>query len=285
MNIRIDSVTLLSYKFAIISKIACAPGPCCCRDRNHHQHPSGKNLRALSHPVAPAKARRGAGSVPVPAASLVFAPPRHGPGTAAMTFVAKYTLEQWDEARRLRAEGLAFRVIAERVGFVRDSTVARRAAKEGWSSPAAAASVIAAGARVGHPPLPPSPATASSRRSLATRLYGVFELEIRMKELSMKKRLQSYRQASPGAEPPVVTEEERASFASLIQQINQVTEMASEPAPAADGRRKSASINPELTALSDDIDAGALDAASEKDNLRREIADKLDKMLPPSTGS
>ena len=205
-----------------------------------------------------------------------------------MKFAAKYTLDQWAEARRLRAEGLAFRVIAERVGFVRDSTVARRASKEGWSSPAAAASAIATGARVGRSPVPPaagkrpSPAPARSRRSLATRLYGVFELEIRMKELSMKKRLQSYRQAAPGAEPPAVTEEERASFASLIEQINQVTEMASEPALAADGRRKSATINPELTALSDDIDAGALAAASEKDESRERLAQQLAKAVGPA---
>jgi hypothetical protein len=203
-----------------------------------------------------------------------------------MTFVAKYTLEQWAEARRLRAEGLSYVRIAECVGFATGKTVSTRASKEGWSSPAAAASAAAAGARVRRSPVPPasrkpaSPATARTRRSLAMRLYGVFELEIRMKELSMKKRLQTYRQASPGAEPPVVTEEERASFASLIEQINQVTEMASEPALAADGRRKSTSVNPELTALSDDIDADALDAASEKDNFRREIADQLEKLVP-----
>jgi hypothetical protein len=203
-------------------------------------------------------------------------------------FAAKYTLDQWAEARRLRAEGLAFRAIAERVGFVRDSTVARRAAKEGWSSPAAAAAAIVAGARVGHPPLPPasrkppSPATVRSRRSLATLLYGVFELEIRMKELSMKKRLQTYRQGSPGAEPPVVTEEERASFASLIEQINQVTEMASEPPLAADGRRKSTSVNPELTALSDDIDAAGLAIASEKDEQRADLARQLAKAVGPA---
>ena len=205
-----------------------------------------------------------------------------------MKFAAKYTLDQWAEARRLRAEGLAFRVIAERVGFVRDSTVARRASKEGWSSPAdAAAAAAASPAPVRRAPVPPaagkrpSPATVRSR-SLATRLYGVFELEIRMKELSMKKRLQSYRQAAPGAEPPAVTEEERASFASLIEQINQVTEMASEPALAADGRRKSATINPELTALSDDIDAGALAAASEKDESRERLAQQLAKAVGPA---
>ena len=79
-----------------------------------------------------------------------------------------------------------------------------------------------------------------------------------------------------------MTEAECESFAALVDQINLVTEMASEPATAADGRRKSADINPELTALSGDIDAGALAAASEKDQLRREIADQLEKLLPPA---
>jgi hypothetical protein len=206
-----------------------------------------------------------------------------------MKFAAKYTLAQWAEARRLRAEGLTFRVIAERVGFAQGSTVVRRASKEGWSSPAdAAAAAAASPAPVRRSPVPPaagkrpSPATARSRRSLAMRLYGVFELEVRMKELSMKKRLKSYRQAAPGAEPPAVTEEERASFASLIQQINQVTEMASEPALAADGRRKSATINPELTALSDEIEPGALAAASEKDESRERLAQQLAKAVGPA---
>ena len=97
----------------------------------------------------------------------------------------------------------------------------------------------------------------------------------------MKKRLKSYRQAGHDAEPPVVTTQERESFAALIEQINQVTEMASEPALAADGRRKFATLNPELTALSDELDADALAAASQKDELRREIADELEKLGPP----
>lgn len=95
----------------------------------------------------------------------------------------------------------------------------------------------------------------------------------------MQKKLDAYATSSD-AEPPTVTDKERTSFAALIDNINKVTEMASEPALAADGRRKSATTNPELTALSDDIDADALDAASAKDNLRREIADELEKLVP-----
>ena len=100
----------------------------------------------------------------------------------------------------------------------------------------------------------------------------------------MKKQLDAYEQSPDKTEPPVVTKEERESFAALIEQINQVTEMASEPALAADGRRKSASINPELTALSDDIDTAGLAVASEKDDLRAELAERLGKLFPQPDG-
>jgi hypothetical protein len=56
----------------------------------------------------------------------------------------------------------------------------------------------------------------------------------------------------------MVTPEEREAFANVIDNIKQVTEIASEP---------------------------ALAAASEKDILRREIADKLEKLVPPPAGS
>jgi hypothetical protein len=194
-----------------------------------------------------------------------------------MTFAAKYTLDQWAEARRLRAEGLSYAAIAQRVGFKTTTSISTRARKEGWSgSESAGVATLAKGK-----PRGASPATAQIRRVLALRLYNLIEFEIRMKELSMKKQLDDYAQLPNGREPPVVTKEERESFAALIAQINQVTEMASEPASAADGRRKSA-INPELTALSDDIDPDGLAAASEKDDLRREIAEKLEKLLPPA---
>ena len=98
----------------------------------------------------------------------------------------------------------------------------------------------------------------------------------------MKKQLDAYEQSPDKTELPVVTKEERESFAALIEQINQVTEMASEPALAANGRRKSASINPELTALSDDIDTAGLAIASEKDDLRAELAERLGKLFPQS---
>ena len=198
-----------------------------------------------------------------------------------MRFVAKYSPEQWAEARRLRAEGLTFRVIAQRLGFKHGTTVSQRAAAEGWSHGKQGASGKPGKIR----PRGPSPSTVQVRRELALRLYGLVEIEIRMKELRMKKQLDAYEQSPDPTQLPPVTGDEHAAFAAIIDNINKVTEMASEPALAADGRRKSANINPELTALSDDIDPAALAAASEKDDLRREIADKLETLVPPPTGT
>ena len=194
-----------------------------------------------------------------------------------MHFTARYTPEQWAEARRLRAEGLTFTAIAERLGFKSASALGWRARKESWANPrngGGAARKRAAKRR-------PSPLTTDIRRVLALRLYSLLDLRIRMMELQMKKQLDAYQQTPAGAEPPAVTKDERASFAALIESINQITEMASEPASAADGGRKYA-INPELTALSEDIDPDGLAIASEKDALSREIAERLAKLLPPA---
>ncbi|MBX9592511.1 MAG: hypothetical protein K2X43_24755, partial [Hyphomonadaceae bacterium] len=126
----------------------------------------------------------------------------------------------------------------------------------------------------------PSPATADIRRRLAQRLYSVIEFKIRMMELNMQKQLDALQTNPDGVEPSTLSRDERDAFAALIDNINQVTEMASEPASAADGRRKSA--NPELTALSADIDPDGLAIASEKDEFRREIAERLEKLFPRS---
>ena len=196
-----------------------------------------------------------------------------------MQFAAKYTPEQWAEARRLRAQGLSFKAIAECLGFKIPATVSTRARKEGWwgSESTGVVAALAKGKARGA-----SPATAPIRRVLALRLYTFVEFEIRMMELHMKKQLDDYAQSPNDKEPPVVTKEQRESFAALIEQINQVTEMASEPASAADGRRKSATINPELTALSDDIDPDGLAVASQKDDLRAELAKQLAKLVGPA---
>ena len=194
-----------------------------------------------------------------------------------MKSATRYPLERWAEARRLYAEGAAFPAIADRLGF-RPSSLRARASKENWSQ-ASAAGAPATKPRTARSRRS-SPATARIRRALAVRLYSVIDIEIRTTELRMKRQLDNYEQTPDGASPPPVTKAERESFAALVESINLVTEMASEPALAADGRRKFATINPELTALSDDIDPDAVAAASEKDNLRADLADSLGKLFP-----
>ena len=93
----------------------------------------------------------------------------------------------------------------------------------------------------------------------------------------MNKQLKAEEAGEPGAP---ATQEERSSFAALIESINQVTEMASEPAAVVDGKGRKSAINPELSALSGDIDPDALAAASEKDQLRAELAERLGALFP-----
>lgn len=191
-------------------------------------------------------------------------------------FDSKLSPDAWAEARRLRAGGESYPAIARRFG-VRAATVRRRAHSESWSSPedgpASAAAPRAKARR-------PSPATAEMRAALARRLFGVIGVRIGMMELQMHKQLEDYRKGDAGAEPPIATKDQLDAFAALIENINQVTEMASEPASTADGRRNSA--NPELTRLSSDIDPDGLAVASEKDAFRREIAERLEKLFPPA---
>lgn len=192
-----------------------------------------------------------------------------------MTFTPKYTPEQWAEARRLRAEGLGFTAIARQVGFRKACAVSTRAKREGWAdNPRVGNAAPGKGAA-----RRPSPATADIRRALAQRLYRLIDLDIRKLEMRMQKDLEEHKHAPPGAKPPAISQEDCDSFATIIERINLVTEMASEPASAAEGGRKFA-VNPELTALSDDIDPAGLAAASEKDQFRRELAEHLGKMFP-----
>jgi hypothetical protein len=191
-----------------------------------------------------------------------------------MRFQNKYSDQQWANARRLRAEGLSFTAVAERAGIALAS-VKKRAQKEKWQT-------TGGNRRAIRRPLPS--AAARARLALVQRLYAFMDLELTTLELGMKKKLDAFAQ-SPDAELPTATETERVRFSDLIDNINKVTEMAAEPALAADGRRKSASLNPELTALSDELDADAFAAASQKDELRRDIADKLEKLVPKPAGT
>ena len=191
-----------------------------------------------------------------------------------MSFVSKLSPDQWAEARRLRAAGQSLAAIARRFGLKRN-TVSRRARQEGWSSPTD-------GPPAGRKTKArrPSPATAEIRAELGRRLFSMIAVSIGMKELHMHRQLEAYQKNDAGSEPPVTAMDQPSVLRSLIESINQVMEMASEPAAAADGRRTSA--NPELPRLSDDIDPEGLAAASETDALRAELAEHLGKLFPHS---
>ena len=191
-------------------------------------------------------------------------------------YLSKLSPEQWAEARRLYAAGQSNAAIGARFGIAGE-TVRRRARREAWLAPPttelprASAGIRARGAR-------PSAATAAIRAELARRLLSVIAVQIRMKELYMMKQLEAYQKNDAGIEPPVTPTDQHADFAALIESIKQVTEIDSEPAATADGRR--GGTNQELTQLSTDIDPGGLAAASEKDAFRRDIAERLGKLFP-----
>jgi hypothetical protein len=193
-------------------------------------------------------------------------------------FISKLSPEQWAEARRLRAEGASFATIAKRFGMTPEA-IATRARKDAWMSPAPGSVVRAEPAR-GRARVA-SPATAEVRRNLALRFYRLIEIQIQMLELRMTKDMEAQQKALDAGEPPPPIEGQRENFAALIEQINHVTEMASEPAYAADGRRKPA-INPDLIALSSEIDPAALAAASEKDESTARLAQQLAKAVGPA---
>jgi hypothetical protein len=191
-------------------------------------------------------------------------------------FISKLSPEQWAEVRRLRAKGASFADLGRRFG-VTASCISQCARKQGWAS---ADSVAGAARPAGARARVPSPATANIRNRLALRLYRIIEIQISTLELRMTKDLEAQQQALDAGEPPPPIEDRRESFAALIEQINHVTEMTSEPASAANGGRKS--INPELTALSDEIDPAALAEASEKDAKRARLAEQLAKAVGPA---
>jgi hypothetical protein len=191
-------------------------------------------------------------------------------------FASKLSPEQWAEARRQRAEGATYDALSARFG-VRAAAIGKRARKEGWAWPGESGAAGAAAPRA--KARSASPGTIDTRRRLARHLYGYLETRIKMMETNMQKKADAAA-LDPDAAPSTFTKGEQENFSALIHSINQVTEMASEPDSAAPGRRKS--INPELTALSDELDAAALAAASAQDEERARLAEQLAKAVGPA---
>jgi Helix-turn-helix domain len=175
-----------------------------------------------------------------------------------MVFLSKLTPEQWAEAARMRAAGTSYAAIAHQFG-VAPTTIQNHALCHGWPGCG--------------PPRPASlrkrsfvGATAGMRRKLVRRLYSAIDTKLSLMERRMQQQLDTL-DADPGAPaiPAVDAEREARAIGTLIRNLDKVTEFAAELDRTASG-------GPGTT------DAAAL--ASEADAFRREIAQRLAKLIP-----
>ena len=172
-------------------------------------------------------------------------------------FKSLLTPEQWAEARRLRGEGATFVAIGKQFA-VDKNTIATRAKKEGWPSPAQAN-------RKSKASLPAD--TANVRRGLARRVYRVMDLNLSLMELRMEKQLKQAKKQRDGDMPAGDVEKDMRQLAATMKTIEQATELDPDLHRAADGGAKS---------------SDAATRASEADAFRREIAERIEKLIPPS---
>ena len=174
------------------------------------------------------------------------------------------TPEQWVEARRLRSEGATFAAIAAGLG-ISASTITNRARNEGWPPPAGSVPRARPQARPSFLPAD----TADVRRGLMHRLYALLGLSLEMTELRMSKQLkEAKKQArSKDGEIPAAGEDELRQIANTMKTLEQATELDPELDRAADGGART---------------AGAETRTSETDAFRREIAERLEKLIPPA---
>jgi len=188
-----------------------------------------------------------------------------------MLFTSKLTPEQWAEARHLRAEGASFPDLAARFGL-RKETIAGRAHKERWPSLMAPAQALATKAKARRLalPAPASAAPAVVRRSLKPRLMNLMDIQLKLTELRMQQQLKDAQEAYDQGKPVKGTVEEGDKVlrhvAAAGKTIEQVTEIAPERAsPTRRGALSTTAAN-----------------ASEADAFRREIAERIEKLIPPS---
>jgi hypothetical protein len=159
------------------------------------------------------------------------------------------TNEQWAEARALRAEGASYNVIASRFG-IPPKTVAARAPREGWAAPAAARHM-----------LPPGPAS-GMHRDTVRRFYRMMNMQSQLMEISMEKKIQD---VVSGKTPAAEVEEQIREFGTMVKNVENLSELSPEHA-AAEGARS----------------ADAEARASEAEAFRREIAERIEKLIPPA---
>jgi hypothetical protein len=140
-------------------------------------------------------------------------------------FVSKLSAGQWADARRLRAEGASFRAIAQAFDVSRDC-VARRARRECWHTPGGMdAEPTAQAARA----LPDD--ALQARRALRQRIFRILDLDLKIMELRMQKRLSD---AETGEASEGMSKEEFDRLATFKKTIQEHTEFSpdTEPSPA-----------------------------------------------------
>jgi hypothetical protein len=187
-----------------------------------------------------------------------------------MPFATKLTPEQWAEARRLREGGATLVAVAERFG-VTPGTISQRGRKEGWTSPVATRARTTAALPVRKAKvLALSPAAAGIRRRLILRVYNIMDLKLELMELRMHQRVKQARAAAQSTDEPIPAgddESEQRQLDTYIKTIEQTTELDPDRVRHVNGGAATA-------------DAEA--RASEADAFRREIAQRIEKLIPPS---
>jgi hypothetical protein len=179
-----------------------------------------------------------------------------------MKFKSLLTPEQWAEVRRLRAEGASFDALGKQFG-VAHSTIAHRARQEGWSSPRGSPSSRAP-AKSNAVAAPDD--TTQMRRMLARRVYSVMNLNLALMELRMQKQLKDAKKKDADI-PAIDAEKEMRNLAGVMKTLEQTTELDPDRHAHADGGAKS---------------SDAETRASEADARRREIAERLEGLVPPA---
>ena len=171
------------------------------------------------------------------------------------------TPEQWAQARRLRDGGATFAAIAREIG-AHESTIASRARLQGWPRPAGSLPAAPRGAGASHR----TESIADIRRSVITRYYRVMNLNLELMELHMKKQVKDAKK--PGADlASFDPDKHMRPVTAVAKSLSQAKELDSDLDRAAGGGPTSSNLD---------------SAASEEEAFRREIAERLEKLIPPA---
>jgi hypothetical protein len=174
-------------------------------------------------------------------------------------FVSKLSAEQWAEARRLRAEGASFGAIAKAFDITRDC-ISRRARRESWDTPGGTAAGPTA---LSASTLPDD--VLQARRALRQRIFRILDLDLKIMELRMQKRLND---AEAGRASEGMSDEELKRLGTFKKTIQEHTEFSPDTEPTAGAAARAG--------------AAGHPTPSETDAFRREIAERVEKLIPPA---